>query len=77
MVAGFEEIVVSDDERCNVGIASLEKVSDGLNTGVDGLTTYLLSNPDPLSTGRAATSGVAKRARAISLVTEVYILKVM
>jgi hypothetical protein len=35
IVAGFEEIVVSDDERCNVGIASLEKVSDSLNTGVD------------------------------------------
>lgn len=41
-----------------------------------GLTTYLLSNPDPPPTSRADTSGVTKRAKAMSLVRDVYILKV-
>lgn len=39
-------------------------------------TTYLLSSPDPPRTSNAATRGVTKRASAMSLVIEVYILKV-
>jgi len=41
-----------------------------------GLTICLLSRPEPLPTSSAATRGVTKRAKAISLVMEVYILKV-
>jgi hypothetical protein len=50
----------------------------GLRVSNGKLTTYLLSNPDPPRASKAAKRGVAKRARArtMSLVIEVYILKV-
>ena len=76
MVTDFEEIIVSDGQRRKVCVASLQIVSHERGNMIARLTTYLLSRPDPPPISRAATRGVTKRANAISLVIEVYILKV-
>jgi hypothetical protein len=76
VVTDFEEIILSDYQRCKVCVASLQIVSDGPRNRNVGLTTCLLSRPEPLPTSSAVMRGVTKRAKAISLVMEVYILKV-
>jgi hypothetical protein len=83
VVASFEEIIIFGPSETQ-GWHSLPWKARywlgtmGLRVSNRRLTTYLHSNPDPPRASKAAKRGVAKRARAraMSIVIEVHILKV-